>query len=229
LRQMSLDESEARILLKAEWEDESDTEKFVQLIWWDNCREELPPLRRDEPIVISLDANKGSTTPGYIADCFSMVAVSRHPHRPADVAVRYCGIWQPQPGQLMDYLPIEQELKRLCANYSVIEVCYDPTQLHKMAQDMGREGLAFFKEFNQVLDRLKADKQLQTIIMGRQIAHDGNPLLRQHIDNANAKKYSDGSSNENSIRIVKRSDALKIDAAVALSMAVARILHYNVV
>jgi hypothetical protein len=224
LRRMSLNENEARILLQAEWEDESDTEKFVNIIWWDNCKEELPPLRRDEPIVIALDANKGSTTVGYVADAFSMVAVSRHPARLQDVATRYCGIWQPQPGQLMDYQPIEQELIRLCQSYSVVEVCYDPTQLHKLATDMKRDGIAHFREFSQQLDRLKADKQLQTMIISRQIAHDGNPLLRQHIDNANAKKYSDGS-----IRIVKRSDSLKVDAAVALSMATARILHYNVV
>jgi phage terminase large subunit-like protein len=94
---------------------------------------------------------------------------------------------------------------------------------------MKRDGIAHVREFSQQLDRLKADKQLQTMIISRQIAHDGNPLLRQHIDNANAKKYSDGSSNEHSIRIVKRSDSLKVDAAVALSMATARILHYNVV
>lgn len=227
--------SEEEVLIPSEFNRvhrnqwEGSTEKFVNIIWWDNCREDIPALRRDEPIVIALDANKGSTTVGYVADTFSMVAVSRHPHRPEDVAVRYCGIWQPQPGQLMDYQPIEQELRRLCESYSVIEVCYDPTQLHKMAMDMQREGLALFKEFNQQKDRLKADKQLQTIIMARQIAHDGNPLLRQHIDNANAKKYSDGSSNESSIRIVKRSDSMKIDAAVALSMGTARILHYNIV
>lgn len=229
LRRMSLNENEARILLGAEWEDESDTEKFVNIIWWDNCREDIPALRRDEPIVIALDANKGSTTVGYIADTFSVVAVSRHPARPEDVAVRYCGIWQPQPGQLMDYQPIEQEIIRLCQTYSVVEICYDPTQLHKMAQDMRRDGVGHFREFGQQLDRLKSDKQLQTMIMSRQVAHDGNPLLRQHIDNANAKKYSDGTSNESSIRIVKRSDSLKIDAAVALSMAISRILYYNVV
>lgn len=229
LRQMSLDENETRILLRAEWEDESDTEKFINIIWWDNCRDDIPPLGRNEPLVISLDANKGSTNVGYVADCFSMVAVSRHPNRPEDVAVRYCGIWQPQPGQLMDYQPAEQELKRLCANYSVLEVAYDPHQLHKMATDMQREGLGFFKEFNQQGDRLKADTQLQTMIMSRQIAHDGNPLLRQHIDNANAKKYTEGTGNEKSIRLVKRSSSLKIDAATALSQGVARILYYNIV
>jgi phage terminase large subunit-like protein len=94
---------------------------------------------------------------------------------------------------------------------------------------MRREGVAHFREFSQQNERLKSDKQLQTMIMARQISHDGNPLLRQHIDNANAKKYGDGSSNESSIRIVKRSDSLKIDAAVSVSMGVARILHYNVV
>jgi phage terminase large subunit-like protein len=149
--------------------------------------------------------------------------VTRHPERPNDVAVRYSGIWQPQPGQLLDFAPIEQELRRLCATYAVLEVAYDPYQLHDMAMRLKSEGVANFKEFKQGIDRLKADKQLQDLIMGRRIAHDGNPLLRQHIDNANIKK-----GGQDGIRLVKRSTSLKIDAAVSLSMAANRILYYNV-
>lgn len=227
-RAQSLTEAEARVFLKAEWEHISDVEKFVNIIWWDNCLEQLPPLGRSEPCVIGLDASKGSTNTGYIADTFAMVMVSRHPSRSGDIAIRYCGIWQPEPGQLLDYSPIEQELIRLCSEYSVIEVAYDPTQLHKMCYDLRQRGVAHFREFNQGADRLKADKGLQTLIVGRQIAHDGNPLLRQHIDNSNAKKYNDGSSNEDGIRIVKRNPSLKVDAAVALSMAAARRTYYNI-
>jgi hypothetical protein len=42
--------------------------------------------------------------------------------------------------------------------------------------------------------------------------------LRQHLDNANAKSSADGRQ----VRIVKRAQGKKIDAAVTLSMARAR-------
>jgi hypothetical protein len=218
-RRQSLTEAEARVLLSAEWEDETDTSKFVQLIWWDACREPLPPLTRSEPLVIAADAATGGKT--NTADTFAVVAVSRHPGRPDDVAVRYCGIWLPPPGGLLDFLPIEIELRRLCREFSVIEVAYDKTQLHDMMTRLAREGVALTREFPQGNDRLVADKQLLDLILGRRVAHDGNPLLRQHVDNADVKKEG-----REGMRIVKRAESLKVDAAVALSMACARRLHY---
>lgn len=151
-----------------------------------------------------------------------MVGVTRHPTRRDDVAVRYCGIWQPPPGGLLDYGPIEQEIIRLCQQFAVVEVAYDPYQLHYFCTRLKGMGIANFKEFNQQKDRLIADKQLQTLIAARRISHDGNPLLTQHIDNADCKK-----GGEDGIRIVKRSQSLKVDGAVALSMACKRALALN--
>lgn len=215
-RSQSLTEAEVRVYLRAEWEGLSDVEKFVNIIWWDNCRQvSIAPLTKHIPIIISLDAAIGSES--NIADCFVVMAVSRN----GDVVeVRYCGIWQ--AGISLDFEPIENELIRLCKEFSVIEVTYDPYQLHDMATRLKKQGIANFREFSQQKERLISDKQLQDLIMSRRIAHDGNPLLRQHIDNANIKKHG----NEG-IRLVKRQPSLKIDAAVALSMAASRILYYN--
>jgi phage terminase large subunit-like protein len=168
------------------------------------------------PLVIALDAAKGGET--NLPDCFAMVAVSRQGEI---VQVRYCGIWTPNP--VLDFEPIENELVRLCQQFSVIEVAYDPYQLHDMATRLKKRGIANFREFSQGKDRLMADKQLQDLIMSRRIAHDGNPLLRQHIDNANIKK-----GGPDGVRIVKRSPSLKVDAAVALSMAASRSLYYTI-
>jgi phage terminase large subunit-like protein len=158
-----------------------------------------------------------------MADCFAVVMVTRHPDRPADVMVRYCGIWQATPGELLNFQPIEEEIRRLCRDFSVIEVAYDPHQLHDMATRLKTAHIANFKPFGQGKDRQLADKQLQDVIMARRIAHDGNPALRQHIDNADVKKYGVGEG----IRLVKRSTSQKIDASVATSMAVSRCLYYN--
>jgi hypothetical protein len=221
-RGQTLTEAEARILLRALWEDDTDIEKFVNIIWWDNCRESDQPIRRDEPAIIALDAATGSENPGYIADCFAMVMVTRHPNRSSDVMVRYCGIWEPGAGQYLDFEPIENELRRLCKEFSVIEITYDPTQLHYMSTRLQNAQISAVKPFGQQGARLQSDKQLQQLIMSRRIAHDGNPLLRQHVDNANVKKHG-----EDGIRLVKRSTSQKIDAAVSLSMAASRVLYYN--
>lgn len=220
-RRNSLTESEARVRVDAEWEDESDTEKFINIFWWDACREELPPLTKSEAGVLSLDAATGSETTSNLADCFAATIVTRHPHRKNDVAVRYCGIWQAEPGKYLDFDPIWSEILRLKDNYSLVEVPYDITQLHWMGEKLRKLGVNA-KAFDQGKARLIADKDLQQIIMTKRIAHDGNPLLKQHMDNADIKK-----SGEDGIRIVKRANSLKVDAAVSISQGVARCLYYN--
>jgi len=219
-RRNSLTASEARVLMAAEWEDESDTEKFVNIFWWDACAEQLPPLGRSEPAILALDAAIGSETTSMLADCFAAVIVTRHPSRRDTTAVRYCGIWQAEVSRYLDFEPIEKEIMRLCTEYSIVEVPYDITQLHDMCQRFRKQGINA-KVFSQQQPRIVADKDLQADIMSRRIAHDGNPLLRQHIDNADIKKSSEG------IRIVKRSNSLKVDAAVSLSMARARLSYFN--
>jgi len=84
-----------------------------------------------------------------------------------------------------------------------------------MATRLKRDGLRF-RAFDQGQDRLLADKQLYDAIRDRRIVHGGQRDLTAHIENANAE------TNGERMRIVKRATNLKIDAAVALSMAHAR-------
>jgi len=216
----ALTPEEFDLYMRAQWVRVASSTKFIDLIWWDNCKEELPQLTRSEPMILGVDAAVGGET--ATADCFAVVGVTRHPSRLEDVAVRYCGVWQPAPGQVLDFLPIENTIRQICASFSVIEVSYDRTQLHDMMQRLKREGVALTKEFSQQAPRLKSDKRLQDLILGKRIAHDGNPLLRKHLDNANVRKTPDGA-----IRLIKRAESLKIDAGVALSMAAERCLFYN--
>ena len=85
-----------------------------------------------------------------------------------------------------------------------------------------RDGVAFTREFGQMTPRLKADKGLQDLVVRRGVAHDGNPLLRQHVDNADIKK-----TDKDHVRIIKLAPSLKVDACVALSMSADRTLFYN--
>lgn len=220
-RRQSLTESEARVYLDAEWADMDDDTHFLPtMLWWDACYDSaIPILDRRTPLVIALDA-------GVSGDCFAMVGVSRHSDRylaETDIVVRYLRLWEPH-GVALDYGPIEQELKELCETFNVVCVTYDPYQLHSTATRLEQANIAWFAPFTQDAPRLIADKQLLDLILAKRIHHDGNDDLRQHIENANRK--SDSRDKER-LRIVKRSQDLKIDLAVALSMASAKCLELN--
>lgn len=225
-RKTLLSESEIRVLLEAEWEDLEDLERFLpSMVLWDECREELPPLDPREPTIIALDA-------AVSGDSFGLLQVSRHPdpaRRADSVAVRYSQEWKPPPGGEIDFQGTDDHpgpelvLRRRIRDTNVVQVAYDPYQLHDMATRLNKEGLAWIEPFTQGAARMKADKALRDVIYARRIAHQGEPELRTHIDNADAKKDADRTR----LRIVKRSPSRPVDLAVCASMASDRALFLN--
>lgn len=193
----------------------TNAERFLpSILWWDACREELPPLTPYEPLVLAADA-------GVTNDYFSVVGTTRHPSRRDDVAVRLVEVWRPD-GRPLDFDEIEARLNAICDQYNVVQIAFDAYQLHQMMTRLGRR--IWTDAFSQQGDRLTADKQLLDLTQSRRIAHDGNAELRQAMDNAD--RQVDAASHK--LRIVKRKDALKIDPAVATSMSAFRCLELNV-
>jgi hypothetical protein len=182
---------------------------------WDSCKEALPPLDPREPMVLAADA-------GVTDDPFALVGVTRHPARPDDVAVRYVRRWLPNGGKV-DFDEVEAEIERLCTEFHVVQMTYDPYQLHQMMSGLNNRGLVWCSEFGQQGQRLEADKMLFDLIIHKRLAHDGNGELRAHVDNANAKI----DPQTKKLRIIKRSQSLKIDLAVATSMASYKCLELN--
>jgi hypothetical protein len=192
-------------------------ERFLpSMLLWDACREDLPQLGVKEPMVVAMDA----ATSG---DSFAVTGVTRHPApaRHMDIAVRGVRAWVPPKGGQIDFQGTpdnpgpELFVRGLAKQFNIVQICYDPYQLHDMATRMRKDGVAWLKEFSQAGARLEADKALSDLILQRRIAHDGNPTLRAHIDNADRKPDIE----TRKLRIVKRESSLKVDLAVALSMA----------
>ncbi len=197
---------------------------FVPIEAWDACYDpELPPLLPGDktPIVLAVDA---ATT----HDCFAIVAISRHPKHRDEVAIRARRKWDPaEEGGYVEYSQPEEMLREYCKLYNVVQICYDPYQLEDMMQRLRKEGIAWCEPFPQSQDRLKADRQLYDLIVHRNLHHneapDGaNPVLREHLMNANVKLQKDQDS---TMRIVKKAGNRKIDLAVAMSMGAARCLY----
>lgn len=227
-RGQSLTESEKRVLLNAEWEDIDEAESFLpSMALWDAIQEKLPALGNREPLVIAMDGATGRTDSK--SDCFGIVGVTRHPTRRDDVAARLAAKWQAQAGQHIDFEGTDERpgplkfLRSLCKAYNVVQICYDPSELHYAAQVLNKESIAWLKEFPQGAQRGESDKQLLDLIMQRRLAHDGNVDLREHVSNANQKK----DAQDKKLRIVKREESMKIDLCVCLSMATFESLRLN--
>jgi hypothetical protein len=235
-RAQTLTEAEARVLLDAAWEDAEEGQPFLPHIsWWDDCREELPPIEPNEPLILSVDAATGRMSGE--SDCFAIVGITRHPdptRRHDSVAVRYLKVWQAAAGDKIDFIGTERdpgperELLRLCGwhigddgkyvrvkqrDYNVKCIVIDPHELNDLAQRFSRKRIAWVKEFGQMDKRYMADTDFLRLIAEKRIAHDGNSILRSHIQNADRKLSDDGRR----MRAVKREDAYKIDALVAAS------------
>jgi hypothetical protein len=192
-------------------------ERFLpSILWWDACKEELPVLLPREGIVLAADA-------GVSGDNFALIGVSRHPARPDDVAVRYVQTWQPPRNGTIDFDPIYAEVEQICRDYNVVCFTYDPYQLHYFATRLQTGGIVWCAPFNQGGDRLESDKGLLDLIAGKRIAHSGEAVLREHIDNAD--KQVDAQTRK--LRIVKRAGMKKIDACVATAMGAHKCLELN--
>lgn len=185
---------------------------------WDACKDDaLPDIGPHEPCILALDGSESD-------DTFPLVLISRHPLDPVRFAVRKCHIWTPIPGVVLDDALIEAEIRDWCTRYAIQQIAYDRALIGQLIRrlttqtDGGSPPIAVpVEKFNQGVDRLVADKGLYDLITQRRIAHNGDPHLRAHIANANKKKDASGH-----MRIVKRTHALKIDAAVATAMGALR-------
>ena len=102
----------------------------------------------------------------------------------------------------------------MCASHNIVNLVYDPYQMHDMATRLAREGVVWTRPFTQGADRLESDKQLRDAIVSRRVLHHGQPALWRHIDNADIKPDPE----TRKLRIVKRAQSLKVDLAVCLSM-----------
>lgn len=197
----------------------SSESEFVPIILWDACNKGALPMTPDLPMVMALDA-------AVTGDCFGLVIVSRDPQKPEDsVRVRYIRKWTPPKGGAIDFREVEAVVRDVCANYNIVEVCYDPYQLHDFSTRLLSEGVGNFHEFLQGQDRMEADSMLYQLICHKRIGHSGEPELREHIQNANAKTQKDEDSK---LRIVKKAESRKIDLAVCLSMAAYEALRLNI-
>lgn len=197
--------------------------QFVPMESWDSCGQvhNIAPIVDGDRTMLVVSADAAVT-----GDCFGIVAVTRCPQNHDCVDVRAIKKWDPkESGGIIDMQEAEDFLRKACKLYNVVQIAYDPYQLENMMQRFRKDGVAWVEPFVQAGDRLKADSQLYDMVISRRIHHSGEPDLREHIANANAKVQP---NEDSKLRIVKKNTGKKIDLAVALSMAVAKCLYLRI-
>lgn len=224
--------SEAAVLLpnqfarmhRNQWTTSSDT--FVPMEWWFSCRRDTADWpqydKKRHPMVIALDA-------GVSDDNFGLVMGCRHPQHRDDVLIEYSQRWVPPAGGKIDFVGTDEKpgpekiLEKLVKEYNVVEVGYDPYQLHDMATRWKQKNVTWWRAFSQGNDRLESDSQYRTLIRDKRIWHRGEKNLEEHMNNADASIDESG----HKIRIVKRADNLKIDLTVCGAMMSYEVLRLN--
>lgn len=192
-----------------EWVDPEG--EFVPMDLWDSAHDPcLRPLMPEDrtPVVLGVDA-------AVSGDCFAIVAVTRAPDRPQDaVAAREVRVWKPEGGSI-DFAEPWDYLRGFCRRQYVVQVAYDPYQLHDFCMRFAKETAVWCLPFDQGAARAQADSDLFQLIRSGRLRHNGDPVLREHVANCGFKVAA---HEDTKARLVKRGLG-KIDAAVALSMA----------
>lgn len=213
--------AEFRVMMEAAWEDIDTVNPFLPPLAWGNCKEQFPAPTKHDIFIVAIDA-------GISHDSFGLVAVSPHPTVPGMVAVQAAHAWDPKllkgtayllENKKLNFTLIEEEIRKLIADWNVVKLVYDQHELHYMASRLS--DVVPVESFSQMGLRNVADKQLQDIIYTKRIAHRGDTILDDHLKNTSAKIEQD-----RKLRMVKRYPSSKIDSAVCLSMAVHAIREF---
>lgn len=117
-------------------------------------------------------------------------------------------------GDVADYNFIKQKITDLAREYRLNSIAYDRWNASQLVNDLVSDG-ANMAPFGQGFVSMSAPtKELEKLILGKQITHDGNPVLKWMLSNVAIQEDPAGNIKPN-----KAKSTEKIDGVVALIMA----------
>ncbi|MCA0996310.1 terminase large subunit [Alloyangia pacifica] len=122
------------------------------------------------------------------------------------------------PGPIIDEEMVEDEIRDLCARYDVREIAFDPHLATRMMQRLYDDGLPAVAVRQAPLTMGAAGADLERIVNGKLVRHDGHPILRHHLASVVAVRTDTGL-----VKMHKGAKTDHIDGAVAAAMAVYRL------
>ena len=120
-------------------------------------------------------------------------------------------------GEVIDQGFIRERINELGARYDIREIAYDRWGAQKISTELDGDGFTIVAFGQGFKDMSPASKELERLLLLREIAHGGNPVLRWMAGNVAVKMDSAGN-----VKPDKEHSSDRIDGVVALVMAVGR-------
>ncbi len=120
-------------------------------------------------------------------------------------------------GPVIEPSAVEDHIRELCGRFDVQEIAFDPHLARMVMQHLHDEGLPVVEMRQAPLTMGVAIGDLERVVNGRMIRHNGHPVLRHHFDSVVASRSESGLT-----RMHKARKTDRIDGAVAAAMAVSR-------
>jgi len=185
------------------------SEQFISLEEWDKCIDQdfrplLPDLSKN--LFLAVDASTKHDSSAVVAVYYDRdmgkVCLARH------------RIWHPSTHQPLDLdATIGDYLRGMRDSYHVVEVRYDPYQMHDLSTRLRSDGLRMVEFPQSVPNLTRMGQNLFELIKNRNILLYPDAEMRRSAGHCVAMQSSRG------WRIAKEKTSHKIDVVVALAMA----------
>lgn len=119
------------------------------------------------------------------------------------------------PGAAVDYAYVEAEIRRLCAEYEVRQIAFDPWRAQQLQRNLMDDGLPVVDFRQGFISMSPACDEVERAIITGKFYHANNPVLRWNFDNVAVVRDAAGNR-----KFDKSKSRDKIDGAVAALMAV---------
>jgi phage terminase large subunit-like protein len=118
------------------------------------------------------------------------------------------------PGNVIDYEFIKQEIRDLSRRHRILEIAYDRWGATEISTALEAEGYTMAQMGQGFASMNAPTKELETMVLAKQLVHGGHPVLRWMADNLVVRMDPAGN-----IKPDKEKSTEKIDGMVALIMA----------
>jgi phage terminase large subunit-like protein len=141
---------------------------------------------------------------------------SREDRVPYDVWVKQ-GFIEATDGNVVDYEVIRARTLELSGRFEFREFAYDPWNATQLATQLGNEGLTMV-QFRQGFASFAGPcREFEKLLLGRQLAHAGNPVLRWMAQNVVAEEDAAGNRKPSKAKSRER-----VDGIVSVIMGIGR-------
>lgn len=130
-------------------------------------------------------------------------------------------IWVPNADNKIDLAEVMQHLRDLAQLYRLQTVAYDPRFFDVPAGMLADEGIPMLEVPQSAERMMPACGEAWELIVSRRVAHDGDPVLEDHVLSAQQRPSERGWT------LSKQRSGRHIDACIAMVMALSEAQHFE--